>query len=141
LVIVALFWPSLSRALRRARGNGEINFYARVVDQNGNGLQGARVSIELDDVKAKDVGGFMVGSDASFMKKLVLTTDASGNFQVTGEFGAVLKLKAIDKEGLIVAERQGEKRGEFCFGMFRGRQYDNPDTANRRTTYVMVPAP
>jgi hypothetical protein len=56
----------------------------------------------------------------------------------------VLKVKAIDKEGFKLdgrQQRQGERRGEFCFGMFRGRQYDNPDTPARRTTYVVVSGP
>lgn len=90
--------PSLSKeAQKRAAAlerNVPIDFFGRVIDQNGNPLAGVNISANTRTI--------IIGVDDkpyTAFPKTNLVTGASGEFEISGMAGDVLTIESLDKEG------------------------------------------
>jgi hypothetical protein len=92
--------PGLSDKLTAAlRGmNVPIDFWGQVVDQDGNGVEGAMVKMRLDR------GDAALGRGTS--DTLEAMSDAGGRFSFTGLKGFRISLESAGKEGYRLASRQ-----------------------------------
>jgi len=81
-------------------GNATINFWGRVVDQDGNPLMGAKVNLTLNYgwIKSPTEGGMKED-------KMSLETDENGNFALSNTQGHGIEVKAIDKAGYKLSEK------------------------------------
>jgi hypothetical protein len=80
-------------------GNASINFYGRVVDQDGTPLVGAKVGVSV-------LVGYLRSPSALGMRddKSTLETDANGNFSLIGSSGHSVKIESIDKYGYELSQ-------------------------------------
>jgi hypothetical protein len=96
-LLIATMCLATPWALRAQDGAGDaeklppIEFYGRVVDQDGKPLAGATVTTEIQDRHSVD-------PEEKF-EQIVLTTDADGRFAVTKRRGRVLRVDGVDLSG------------------------------------------
>lgn len=81
-------------------GNLPINFYGRAIDQDGNALSDAKVSLEIHSgtTNYSINGGMRV-------ERLTTSTDANGNFAVINKEGHSITVSAIEKEGFELSPK------------------------------------
>lgn len=93
--------PELSQSERIARAVGAlnvpINFFGRVVDQDGNSIEGALITFNARK-------GLVAGIEA--VDELTTYSDSLGNFSARDLRGFRLSLENIEKEGFRLASRQ-----------------------------------
>lgn len=100
--------------------NAPINFYGRVVDQDGNPLSGVRVAVSVRQWYRPTAS---VGLDSTF-PKTELTTDTGGYFQFVNGSGDDLRIEALEKEGY-----EAELKALRGFGYNTSEQF-RPDPNN-----------
>ena len=94
--------------------NVPVNFWGRVVDQDGKPLQGVRIVLAIRRWHLASA----LGIDATFPKSEVIS-DSAGRFQVLGGRGDNLSLETVEKEGyqvspnLVRSFSYGETPGPF----------------------------
>jgi hypothetical protein len=104
LLLLCGLWPFSSTAqigvADPVTGNATINFYGRVVDQDGKPLAGAHVGVSVSV-------GYLPSPGALGMKdeKSTQLTDANGNFILTDANGHSLKIESIDVHGYKLSEK------------------------------------
>jgi hypothetical protein len=97
-IILCGLWPCFAPAqigdVASATGNTSIAFYGRVVDQEGNSLVGAKVTLNV-------LAAYMSSPAQVAMKedKTTFMSDINGCFALTGTVGQSVKIEAIQKEG------------------------------------------
>jgi hypothetical protein len=76
-----------------------LDFYGRVVDENGNGVAGATVQVSASQFNILKAADMFVEA-----KKMTLQTDPRGNFSVTGLRGYSLVIH-VEKEGYFTSSK------------------------------------
>ena len=79
--------------------NLPVNFYARMVDQDEQGIPGVKISMTIRRWTLstnQSVGAFPFAGE---FEECNLVSDANGSFQITGKFGDNLQLISIEKTG------------------------------------------
>ena len=115
--------------------DGTVRFYGRVLDQNGQPVDGARITASL----ARHKGNFLlwIANPANNEKdynpieqeSAVVSTDSAGDFAITDRKGFRLDIQSIAKDGsldLVAGESMyGLKRSTYRYGKER-----DPDVSN-----------
>ena len=98
-------WTYVIAELRvREKMNGEVNFFGKIVDENGNPLPGVLVEAELLSYETSLIE--LANSAESLPRKtLELVSDAEGRISVVEPRGSRLKLSKFRKEGYKLLER------------------------------------
>ena len=78
-------------------GNARIIFYGRVVDENGNGVEGAEVTMNVAAIKRLSIPVPFAVNQTGWIVKAV--TAQGGNFTVRGGNGISIQLVDIKKSG------------------------------------------
>lgn len=90
----------------RARGkmNGEVKFFGKIVDENGDPLSDVRVEAELLTYETS-IPKLLSSSESLPRKTFELVSDAEGKISVVEPLGSRLKLRNFRKEGYKLFER------------------------------------
>jgi hypothetical protein len=102
--LIACLLPTLSNAQQNIPVNPvniPINFYGKVIDQEGKPVVGAKVNLEVQ--------ANYFDENRSEQKQFPLETDQNGNFTLTGAYGAIVKVLSVEKEGFELTKKV--KRG------------------------------
>src|SRR5690242_11282018 len=107
-------------------GNVPMVFYGRVVDENGRGVGGAQVSMQVVAERRLQIPAMFSSSHTGWATNAV--TDESGNFVVRGVRGIYLKLNDVSKPGYgqVTVEGTGS---EFYYSSSTGTAIYHPDPA------------
>ncbi len=91
--------------------NESVNFYAKVVDQDEQGIPVVKIRMTIRrwiPSANQTVGTFPVTGE---FEECDLVSDAVGNFQITGKTGDSLRIKAIEKSGYELSPQQQKSVG------------------------------
>lgn len=106
--------------------NQPIRFFGKVIDQNGNGIPGVKVTFLIR--YSRTVGA---GIGDAFIEPSV-SSDAAGRFALTDQRGAVLTVKSIEKSGYEPSEQA--TRGTYWY--WRDKDPYHPDPDNPRLFHM-----
>ncbi len=85
----------------RISNNAPINFYARVVDQDNNPVQGAKVTVHYNYFVESLQEQWKTDNATDEIVRHVLTSDSEGRVQLTEGKGAILYIDKVVKNGYI----------------------------------------
>lgn len=105
------------------QANVPINFWGKVIDQNGEALEGVKITYRIQQPRAM--------WDSNSVVKNALT-DSKGNFSITGDKGSSFGIKSFEKEGYEKAKGQ---RVSFTYSDNADRYV--PDRSNPKT-YTLI---
>jgi len=88
-----------------AKANRPIEFYGKVVDQNGNPIPSVKVSLDIKLIKIPAPGEL----PGDMFDTYTLTTDANGLFSLTGAKGELLTVESLEKTGYDAAHKNINK--------------------------------
>ena len=88
--------------------NVPIEFWGKVMDENGAALPGVRIAYLIQKASAVGVGGFGPQKSGT----TVVSTDSNGLFSVTNDRGVILNIESLQGEGY---ELMGSQRMEFAY--------------------------
>ncbi len=104
-----------------------IQFYGRVVDQQGNPIADATVSIKINDF---DMSSLLGSSNYMTARRTSRTSDANGAFSITDTRGIILFVESVSHPQFVkIPERDFEHQlhvGSFAYSRER-RSYYVPD--------------
>jgi hypothetical protein len=83
-----------------ATGNAPINFYGRVLDQDGEPLAGVKVTFDVRIAYPNAATGMRMGEEKSTPQ-----SDANGNFTLTGMSGYSIKIESVEKIGYKLSDK------------------------------------
>ncbi|GEM_PF-5847781 len=112
-LIVGTFALSIKIAtvmLGRFLGNERIDYYGKVIDEDGKALSGAKVTFVIKAVNTNPLAllGSFVAAEMNYTKKeRIVFSDDKGDFKLKGETGAYLDID-VEKEGYVHAT-EGKK--------------------------------
>lgn len=82
------------------RLNGPVEFYARVIDQNGQGVQGVKLSLKLSAYNPNALSNLAnYEREAVREERIELLSDGDGGFVLAGKSGTFLRVEELTKEG------------------------------------------
>ncbi len=97
LALIACLMAVVSNAQLRTPVNILLNFYGKVVDQNGKPVAGAKVNLEAQ--------ANYFDENRSEQKPYTVETDANGDFNLIGAYGAIITVSSIEKDGFELSKR------------------------------------
>jgi hypothetical protein len=123
-LLVCSLWPCSSLAqigvADPVTGNAAINFYGRVVDQDGQPISGAKVALRV-------LVGYLHSPTelATRYDKTTNQTDVNGDFTLIGASGHSVEIESIDKSGYKLSDKVSRMYPySWSAGIFK------PDTNN-----------
>ena len=89
--------PSLLEKIRDFYEHADVpmNFYGRVIDQDGKGVEGATISFQSERAGVLMADGRVANNN----EKGTTTSSADGSFSIKGAEGLTLRINLIEKEG------------------------------------------
>lgn len=97
LTLIACLTAVVSNAQLRNPVNILLNFYGRVVDQEGNPVVGAKVNLEAQ--------ANYFDENRSEQKPYTVETGANGDFNLIGAYGAIITVSSIEKDGFELSKK------------------------------------
>jgi hypothetical protein len=97
LTLIACLLPVLSNAQLRPPLNVPLNFYGKVIDQEGKPVVGAKVNLEAQANYFEE--------NRSEQTKFTVETEQKGNFTLTGAYGAIITVLSIEKDGFELSKK------------------------------------
>lgn len=102
--------------LRKA-SNRKINFYGKVIDQNGTPIPGVKIKVDISSRSTSMLKVMTTGRDLE-KEKLIIYSDQNGLFSVTEKEGSFLRITDFEKEGHLKSKRyhSGFRYGQIMKG-------------------------
>jgi hypothetical protein len=97
LTLIACLIAVVSNAQLRNPVNILLNFYGRVVDQEGKPVVGAKVNLEAQ--------ANYFDEHRSEQKPFTVQTDKNGDFNLIGAYGAIVTVSSIEKDGFELSKK------------------------------------
>ena len=113
-----------------SRNNGPVQFYAKVIDQNGQPVEGAILTMTLS---VFDEGVFVSDKNRVKTTKLRIVSGAGGLLEIKNSKGSSLWVESLEKEGYLWVYPQG--LGSFSFGSLHAPKVA-PDYANPSRRFI-----
>lgn len=85
--------------------DSDIEFYGRVLDEEGNGVDDANVAIQIRHYDPGNRESFMT------VRRITISTDQDGRFEIRGQSGRTLFVKGIEKPGYAPTASTFAERG------------------------------
>jgi hypothetical protein len=105
-----------------AKRNADIEFFGKVVDQYGSGIEACTVVVQISGSRMPK----LITDSETFEFSKELKTDRNGMFVVEGFRGEALRILDIKKEGYIL---QKGGRFSFTYGTLMGGRYTPDDSS------------
>jgi hypothetical protein len=122
--------------LRKA-SNREINFYGKVIDQNGTPIPGVKIKVDISSRSTSMLKVMTTGRDLE-KEKLIIYSDQNGLFSVTDKEGSFLRITDFQKEGYLKSKRYGNlgfRYGQIMKGP-NTEGFHHPDS-NKPVVYTL----
>jgi hypothetical protein len=97
LTLIACLTAVVSNAQLRNPVNILLNFYGKVVDQEGKPVVGAKVNLEAQ--------ANYFDENRSEQKPFTFQTDKNGDFNLIGAYGAIVTVSSIEKDGFELSKK------------------------------------
>ena len=128
--------------VQRTRGNYRIDYFGRVVDEQGNGVAGVSVTFRIIYSNGTVKPG-MFGRSENFLL-VTSVSDTNGDFSISGQYGYVIEVHEVRKGGAKVGLRAVglSKSDDPGFGVRmddRSSRVKLPDSPDKRIECKVVP--
>jgi hypothetical protein len=143
MCLLALAWCAMQGWDRYISGNRRIDFYGRMVDSSGQGLEGVAITACISRRSVTGVPFLPYGTEyKTFLSYAQTKTDRNGDFSFTGLHGRKLEVMRMDKEGYffdrsIIQTSLYKVRTWFNYGT-PGRDPWLPDRPEQPFTFTLT---